>query len=100
MRYKTAAITRKWGHRIMEVQVVQRLSRGSTPRVSTKFKMKKFKDMAIGEEFRCYGDTYSNYDYPRWIRCKKVGEAAFMDITDGPVGVQVLVDPNESFDKF
>jgi hypothetical protein len=29
-----------------------------------------------------------------------VGEAAFMDITDGPVGVQVLVDPNESFDKF
>ncbi len=31
----------------------------------------KFKDLKIGDEFECYGDTFINYNYPKICKCIK-----------------------------
>lgn len=36
--------------------------------------MVKFKELRIGQEFECYGDTFINYDYPKICRCRKLTE--------------------------
>ena len=41
---------------------------------------KKFKDLAIGEEFECYGDQHLNYSYPAICRCKKVDDTTGEEI--------------------
>ena len=37
----------------------------------TEGELVEFRTLAIGDEFFCYGDTFINYDYPKWCHCVK-----------------------------
>lgn len=32
----------------------------------------KFKDLEIGDYFKCYGDIHLNYNYPKICKCIKI----------------------------
>lgn len=50
---------------------------------------KSLSDLSIGDEFYCYGDHHSNYDYPKWIQCIKEEDGSAWEIGD----ISFLIDP-------
>ncbi len=48
----------------------------------------KFKDLKIGAEFECYGDTLINYNYPKICRCIKTS----FDCTEEIDGISFYVE--------
>ena len=55
-------------------------------------KIDKFKNLKIGQEFECYGDTAINYDYPKICKCIKDSE----DLAHEIDGISFYISGDES----
>ena len=42
-----------------------------------------FGELAVGDNFECYGDTMMNYDYPKWCKCVKRSDSTADEIDGG-----------------
>jgi len=68
------------------------LKNETTEESNSFIKIDKFKNLKIGQEFECYGDTAINYDYPKICKCVKDGEDLAREID----GISFYISGDES----